>query len=142
MEFKIGDRVKVKEYADIPEDYRTQGIARLSGDIGTVIDRLYSETEEGCLYIVHLEGYERPSKKLWSEECLDKYIEPSVEYKFEFEYLDNVVVAVFYELGEDTKTEIARGHGHIIHEGSLGIAQAASYALKKMYEKMNGGTLV
>ena len=142
MEFKIGDRVKVKEYADIPEDYRTNGLARLCGEIGTVIDRLYSEIEEGCIYRVHLDGYEQPSKKLWSEECLDKYVEPSVEYKFEFENLDNVVVAIFYEVGEDSKTEIARGHGHIIHEGSLGIAQASAYALKKLYEKMNGGKLV
>lgn len=141
MEFKIGDRVKVKEYADIPEDYRTQGVARLSGEIGVVTDKLYSEGNNGFLYTIKLDNYDKPSKKLWSEECLDKYVETSVEYKFEFEYLDNVVVAIFYELGEDSKTEIARGHGHIIHEGSLGIAQAASYALKKMFEKMNGGKL-
>ena len=31
MELKIGDRVKVKEYSDIPESHRTKGIGRLSG---------------------------------------------------------------------------------------------------------------
>lgn len=142
MEFRIGDRVKVKEYASIHEDYRTQGVARLSGEIGTVTDKLYSEVNDGFIYRVHFDNYTRPSNKLWTEEHLDKYVEPSVEYKYEFENLDNVVIAIFYEVVGDTKTEIGRGHGHIIHEGALGIAQASAYALKKLYEKMNGGSLV
>ena len=142
MEFKIGDRVKVKEYANILESYRTKGVARLSGEIGTVTDKLYSEVNDGFIYRVHFDGYDRPSNKLWIEGYLDKYVEPSSEYKFEFECLDNVVVAICYEVVGDTKTEIGRGHGHIIHEGALGIVQASAYALKKLYEKMNGGRLV
>lgn len=141
MEFKIGDRVKVKEYADIIEAHRTKGVARLHGKVGTVTDKLWSEVNGDFIYRVHFDGYERPSNKMWTDKQLFILIKKPVEYKFEFEYLDNVVVAVFYEVVGDTKTEIARGHGHIIHEGALGIAQAASYALKKMFEKMNGGTL-
>lgn len=141
MEFKIGDRVKVKEYADIPENHRTKGVARLSGEVGTVVDKLYSEVNGDFIYRVHFDGYDRPSNKMWTEHQLYILIKIPTEYKFEFEYLDNVVVAIFYEVDGDIKTEIGRGHGHIIHEGSLGIAQAASYALKKMFEKMNGGTL-
>lgn len=52
-----------------------------------------------------------------------------------------MVVAKFIETKGDTETELGRGHGHMIHEGALGIAQASSYALKKIFEKMNGGTL-
>ena len=139
MEFYIGDRVKVKEYVDIPEQYRTQAVARLCGNVGTVTDRLWSEGNNGYVYRVHLDGYARPSNKMWSQEHLDKYVEPSVEYKYEFDVADNVVVAILYEMTEDSKTEIARGHGHIIHEGALGIAQASSYALKKIYYKLNDG---
>lgn len=139
MEFKIGDRVKVKEYASIPEAYRTKGAARLSGEVGTVVDKLYSEGAGCFIYRVHFDGYDRPSNKMWTEHQLYILLEIPTEYKFEFEYLDNVVVAVFYEVKGDTKTEIGRGHGHIIHEGALGIVQAASYGLKKMFEKMNGG---
>jgi hypothetical protein len=142
MEFKIGDRVKVKEYANIPENHRTKGVARLHGEVGTVTDKLYSETNEGYIYRVHFDGYDRPSNKLWTEHQLYILIKIPTEYTFEFEYLENVVVAIFYEVIGDTKTEIARGHGHIIHQGALGIAQAASYALKKLYKKMNGGELV
>lgn len=88
------------------------------------------------LYIVHLDGYAVASKHLWSADCLKK--EASTEYKWDFEVCDNVVVGIMYEVKGDSKTEIVRGHGHIIHEGALGIAQAASYALKKAYEKLDG----
>lgn len=141
MEFKIGDRVKVKEYESIPEKHQSKGIGRLSGKVGTVIDKLYSEINDGFIYRVHLDGYERPSNKMFTEEQLYILIKIPKEFKFEFEYLDNVVVAIFYELEGESKTEIARGHGHIIHDGALGIAQAASYALKKLYAKMNGGAI-
>lgn len=39
-----------------------------------------------------------------------------------------------YEDG--TSKEIGRGHGHIIHEGALGIAQATSYALYRLYKRL------
>ena len=65
-----------------------------------------------------------------------------IKYCHEFEYLDNVVVAIFYEIKGEVKTEIARGHGHIIHEGTIGIAQASSYAVKRIYQKLNGEVYV
>ena len=34
-----------------------------------------------------------------------------------------------------------KGHAHLLHDGVVGYAQAASYALKKIYEKLNGGLL-
>ena len=71
-------------------------------------------------------------------ELLVPYVEEVVTYYHEFDYLDNVVVARFYEVKGEEMTEIARGHGHIIHEGALGIAQASSYALKRIYQKING----
>lgn len=141
-EFNIGDRVKVKEYANIIESHRTKGVARLSGEVGTVVDKLYSEVNGGYIYRVHFDGYDRPSNKMWTEHQLYILLPIPTEYKFEFENLDNVVVAVFYEVNGDTKTEIGRGHGHIIHEGAKGVAQASAYALKKIFEKMNGGSLV
>ena len=135
----IGDRVKVRDYADIPEEHRAKALGRMSGEIGTVTDKLYSEVYRDFVYTLQLDSYDRSSKKLWLECHLEPYVEATTEYIFEFENLTNVVVAIFYEVCGDSKTEIARGHGHIIHEGALGIAQASSYALKKIYEKMNGG---
>lgn len=50
----------------------------------------------------------------------------------------NVVIATLFEETEDIKSPLAKGHGHIIHEGELGVAQAASYACKKLYESLGG----
>jgi hypothetical protein len=63
-------------------------------------------------------------------------VDSAKEYRYEFSYLDNVVVAVLNEVGDGYIREVARGHGHIIHEGVEGIAQAASYALKRIYLKV------
>jgi hypothetical protein len=140
-EFNIGDRVKLREYADIPTESRNQGMARCCGKVGTITDKLYSNCFDGYVYTIKFDDYDAPSKKLWSEDCFTHYIEPTITYHYEFDVLDNVVVARFYEVNGEEKTEIERGHGHIIHEGAKGIAQASAYALKKIYEKMNGGTL-
>jgi hypothetical protein len=62
--------------------------------------------------------------------------DPTITFKIDI--ADNVVVAIMMQ-GE---RQIGRGHGHIIHEGAIGIAQAASYALKMLYTNMNGGSMI
>jgi hypothetical protein len=124
QEFTILDKVKVKdglpyagciaEVVDIYEGKRT----------GKIMYRVkIVETGDECtLAAVDLEAYE------------EKH-----EYRFEFFYDDNVVIVSMY----DGDTLIERGHGHIIHSGADGIAQAASYAMKKLWAKLNdkGGDL-
>lgn len=61
-----------------------------------------------------------------------------VSYVFEIEHCDTVVIARMCAVTDTSNTEISRGHGHIIHEGVNGIAQAASYAVKRLYDKMGG----
>lgn len=137
MEFKIGDRVKVKEFADIPEGKKTKGIGRLAGKLGEVVDKLRSENSGEYVYIVHLDGYSRVSNCRWKAEALElEKEEPEAKYEYEFTNLENVVLAVLYEVKGDSKTEVMRGHGHIIHKGVYGIAQASAYALKKIYLKL------
>jgi hypothetical protein len=90
------------------------------------------------LYKIHLDGYPKVSSVDFLEDSIDLISELEKKtYRYEIDVLDNVVVAVLYEVGDDYKTEIARGHGHIIHEGEVGVAQAASYALKKIYQKFS-----
>lgn len=134
-EFKIGDRVRVKEYYDIPEEHQSRGFARFCGEVGTIEDKFYSEGQKCYVYSIQFDNF-ATSKKLWKAEMLE-VVDEAVSYEYEFDYLDNVVVARLYELREDSKTEIARGHGHIIHEGVVGIAQAASYALRKIFYQIN-----
>ena len=139
MEFHIGDRIRIKAYKDLPEEKQNKGFARMTQKLGTVEDRLFSESIGDFLYRIKFDDFER-STLLYTQDLLEPYSD-NVTYYHEFDYLDNVVVARFYEVRDDVETEIARGHGHIIHEGAVGIAQAASYALKKILENLNDGKL-
>ena len=123
-EFTIGERVRIRDYNDIPEEHRTQGVSKMCGEIGTIEDVFYSEGKKCNLYVIQFDNFTK-SLKMWRAELLEK-VDESVSYEYEFEYLDNVVVARLYEVTEDSKTEIGLGHGHIFHEGAVGIAQAAS----------------
>lgn len=61
---------------------------------------------------------------------------PPSRYFYEISYLDNLVLVVLYEAQEGGKVEIARGHGHIIHEGVKGTAQATSYAMTRIWKQV------
>lgn len=139
MEFNIGDRIKVKAYEDLPEMIRSKAIARMCNKVGTVVDKLFSEGVGEFLYSIKFDDFEK-SIKLWTMDYLEAFKE-DVRYDYEFDYLDNVVVARLYEIRGEEKTEIGRGHGHIIHEGAIGVSQAASYALKRIFQDLNGGSL-
>ena len=133
-EFAIGNRVRVRDYNDIPAELQSKGFARMCGEVGTIEDVFYSEAKQCNLYVIQFDNYTN-STKMWKAELLEE-VNESVSYGYEFDFCDNVVVAILYEYKEESKTELARGHGHIIHEGAIGIAQAASYALKRIYYKM------
>lgn len=133
MEFKVGDRITVKQYEDIPKQYKSRATGKLCGRSGKITNILTDANGE-ALYIIHLDGYAAESKKLWSGYCLIDEVIP--EYSWMFNIFDNVVVGIMFETVGNRKTEITRGYGHIIHEGSAGIAQAASYALKKAFENL------
>lgn len=135
----IGDLVKIKPREELPADLRTTRMTSLCGMEAEIIDRLWSESEGGYLYRVRLTGAQTVPLALFPEDALDLVVDEPVEYAHEIEVLDNVVVARFYEVRGGERTELAKGHGHIIHEGAYGIAQATSYALKRIYQSMGGG---
>lgn len=107
---------------------------------GVITDALYSNAKDKFIYQVHWNGEGMPSQSQYDAE--DLFLIDDKEYRFEVTCLDNVVVAVLYErVGNDDEKEVTRGHGHIIHSGVVGFAQAASYALKKILLEVNGGDL-
>lgn len=137
MKFQIGDKVQVKCYDELPEITRSAGFSRMCGQIGVIEDKLYSESSGKWLYKIKFDNFEK-STKLWEQDYIELFEEDPTTYKYELEHLENVVVARLYEIKGDVATEVARGHGHIIHDGVLGVAQAASYALKRIYEAVGG----
>lgn len=140
MEFNIGDRVRVRDRENLPEEMKTKGISRITGMDGVIIDKMWSGARGCTVYKPQLDGFKVPSKVDYLEGSFDLISElEQATYTYEFEFAENLVIARLYELKSDSKKMIARGHGHIFHDGALGIAQAASYALKRIYKLLEEG---
>lgn len=142
MEFNIGNRVRIKAYEDLPEEIKNRGLGKSAGKDGEIVDVMYSNLKDCYVYRIRFDNYDYPSKTDFPEGSFDLISElEKSKYTYEFEFLENLVVARLYEEVGDQRYEVARGHGHIFHDGVLGIAQASSYALKKIYEELNGGRM-
>lgn len=139
MEFKIGDRVRVRPYDEIPEDIRNKGLGKHAGKEGEIVDVMRSGARDCNVYRIHFDGVDRPSVTDFIESTFDLVVEDQVTYSYEFDFAENLVSARFYETKGDHRKMIARGHGHIFHDGALGIAQASSYALKRIYQHLEEG---
>ena len=60
-----------------------------------------------------------------------------IDFRFEA-HIDGNVAVVTMVATQGEKTWIyARGHAHILHNGEVGMAQAVSYAAKRMFESLD-----
>ena len=134
MEFKIGDKVRVRPYEKLPEEIKNKGLSKAAGKDGEIVDVMYSNVRGCNVYRIRFEGYDRPSNTLFPEGAFDLVSElEAPTYTYEIEVLENLVVARLYQVEDGKKTEVAKGHGHIFHDGAYGVAQAASYACKRLW---------
>lgn len=127
MELKINDRVKVKNFDNLPEDRRNRNWGKVGGKTGVVLDKLYSEAEQAYIYKLMLDGATAPSSIDFTDDMLEKVAGGgtiSVLVTVE----ENLVIVRLYQ-GDK---EIRCNHGHIFHEGVAGVAQAVSYASKRL----------
>ena len=117
--FQIGDRVKIPAKAET---------------IGIVTDIWSSMAQDKTMYEVAYES--NGTKGLYAESQLELAPIPT-EYSFETKIDGNVaVVAMIAKQGEKTWV-YARGHAHILHDGEVGMAQAVSFAAKRMFESLD-----
>ena len=116
--FQVGDRVKVPA-------------KNLS--IGVIVDIWHSIVQDKLMYAVEVEG---GSRGLYAENQLEPAPLP-ITYTFE-SYIDgNVAVSIMKATQGDKSWVHARGHAHIIHDGPVGLAQAVSYASRRMFEGLD-----
>lgn len=116
--FQMGDRVKIPSKANT---------------VGTVCDIWHSLVQSKLMYAVDVEGGIRG---LYAEEQLEPAPIP-IEYTFSATVENNVaVVCMIATQGEKTWV-YARGHAHILHDGEVGMAQAVSFAAKRMFESLD-----
>ena len=117
MEYKIGDRVKTA-------DDNTHGV---------VTDILVSMKYNCTVYEITPDLACDPDGTFLAED-LELVNEPH-DYRFDLEVDDNLVIARM--IGSDGD-EIACGSAKIFHEGTFGVAQAASYAMRRIYRRLGG----
>lgn len=98
----------------------------------TVCDRLYSEATK--TYSYKLRDGANVYKRFFEEDEIEYDTrsddDEDDEYSIEATVADNVVICI---LKNSRGREVRRGHGHIIHAGEVGIAQALSYAASRLY---------
>ena len=123
--FQIGDKV----------------VAVKTNKSAVIEDVLYSNLKDDWMYIVKFDDSNAPYVRAMGADEL-KPANPKT-YRYEvFQAGDNVMAAVMYEIDGDIEREVDRQHGHIIHSGLIGVAQAASFAMKKIYTGMNDGKYI
>lgn len=128
MEFNIQDTVRVVSYEELPYELKNKAIAKACGKEGEIVDRLYSEAEGGYIYRVRLEDSRSVSTINFTEEMLEPSGGGGNDIEVETVIEDNLVIIRMYQNGE----EIRHHHAHIFNDGIAGIAQAVSYAAKRL----------
>ena len=116
--FQIGDRVKIPSK---------------SLSIGIVSDIWHSLSQDKLMYAVDTENGVRG---LYAEDQLQPAPLP-IEYSWEAHIDGNVAVVTMNATQGDKTWVYARGHAHIIHDGEVGMAQAISYAARRMFESLD-----
>lgn len=121
--FNIGDRVKVTGTA-------------YAGQVGVVEDVIYSSKAKNYLYAVQMDDSNKTVNLLDHHLALEQQTKQD-ELEVEYDIANNVVVVMLYKVRHGYRVEVARGHGHLIHGGTVGFAQAFSYAARKAYEALS-----
>ena len=117
--FQIGDRVKIPSKTLC---------------VGVIVDIWYSLVQNKTMYAV--ENEDGGNRGLYAENQLEPAPLP-IEYTFNATVENNVAVVCMIAKQGDKTWVHARGHAHILHDGAVGMAQAVSYASKRMFESLD-----
>ena len=117
--FQIGDRVKIHSKAN---------------KIGIVNDIWSSLAKATLMYAVadEVDGH----MGLYAENQLELAPLP-IDFSFEAHIDGNVAVVTMTATQGEKSWIYARGHAHILHDGEVGMAQAVSYAARRMFEALD-----
>lgn len=124
-EFNIGDRV----------------LSLRHNKEGVIEDKLYSNKLDAWMYTIQFDDSGVPYTTPLLGDDLEALVDKSYRWEI-FQAGNNMVTAVMYEVVGGVEREVDRKHGHVVHSGAIGFAQAASYAMKKIYIGMNGGKYI
>lgn len=117
--FQIGDRVKIPSKQDV---------------FGAISDIWRSMAQSRTMYEVILES--NGTKALYAESQLEPAPIPT-EYSWEAHSDGNIAVVTMTATQGEKSWIYARGHAHILHDGEVGMAQAISFAARRMFEALD-----
>lgn len=120
MEFQIGDKVRENQ----------------TNEVGVITDKMFSEARGIFMYVIKPEDNGRSIMR--REDELEE-IKVQSEFVVKTDIADNVVIGIIYEVIDGEEVEVCRGHGHIIHDGAEGVAQACAYAYKQAFLQIDSG---
>lgn len=103
---------------------------------GEVTEVIWRASKDEWIYEVLDHG--TGLKKLFPERELKGAPEKEYSMYIKIDIAQNVVIATLYEASGDQMKVICKDHGHLIHDGEVGIAQAASYACNRLWRKIGG----
>ena len=101
--------------------------------VGKVSDVMYSPSKDAYTYEV---TNDQTAAELFSEDEL-KPAKVLVDYSFDAHVEGNVAVVTMVASQGEKSWVCARGHAHILHDGEVGVAQAVSFAAKRMFESLD-----
>ncbi len=116
--FQIGDRVKIPSK---------------DNKVATVSDIWHSIAKDSFMYAVEDEN---GHSGLYAEAQLEPAPLP-IDYSFDAHIDGNVAVVTMTATQGEKSWIYARGHAHILHDGEVGLAQAVSYAARRMFETLD-----
>lgn len=103
---------------------------------GEVTEAIWRASKDEWIYEVLDNG--TGLKKLFPEGELEAAQAKEYSMDIKIDIAQNVVIATLYESVGDKMMPICKGHGHLIHDGEVGIAQAASYACNRLWRRIGG----
>ena len=129
MDFKIGDKIKVVSYEELPAERKNRGVARACDREGVIIDKLFSSKENRYIYKVQLHAYNEPSSISFTDDMLaptgggnDLRLKVAIEP-------DGVSLELYR--GD---VRLRRSFGRLLYDGEYGVAQAVSWAAKLLMQ--------
>lgn len=120
MAFEIGDKVIVS-------------MALNRSEKGIVWEVLKGTASDTRIYGIKLKNGESTWAK--EEDVAPAYVEQNFTFEVDIPSEKNIVIVKMMADGK----EIGRGHGHLIHAGATGIAQAMSYACRRIWNDLTYG---
>lgn len=124
--FNIGDKVMIID----------------TEECGTITDKLYSEGKGIFVYVIKPDDGGR-SVMRDEDEIQEAIIEEPAEYEVvtDVNMNEGMVIVSIIEIKDESRSLVARGHGHLLRHDAIGITQATSYAARRALLSINNNSV-